>query len=326
MIPKKALILGIISLLTFSLSACTSDNKTALPSSEVYQYSDTGKTDFYAYDIGENKAEDSEVFENEATVTSSREKKIVTSAAMILIVKSCDETEGKIRELVERTGGYTETSEFNRHTYKEREYETGNMVLRVPAEQYKTAIAELKTFGSVSSFSEGTTDRTVQFYDIQRRCELKVAEEAALVAMTEKAANVKELIDIEARLSEVRAEIESYNAQMNEINDLASYSTIELTINEEADVTIRPVSGNLLSKIGNGFKTSVNGIVWFLESSVVFLVMISVPLMLLAVIVSIGVLIYKKANKKESGKQENTKARKKTKKTKCVTETERKTQ
>lgn len=67
---------------------------------------------------------------------------------------------------------------------------------------------------------------------------------------------------VESRLSDIRYEIEYYEAQIKNYDLLVSYSTLNLTVNETKVYT--PVSQNFFARLGrsftNGFSNFVDGI------------------------------------------------------------------
>lgn len=108
----------------------------------------------------------------------------------------------------------------------------GSLVLRVPAAQFESALAELKGIGEVDH--EGITGQDVsqEFVDLQSRLRNYEAQEAVLLGLMEKAKTVMASIRVQHELQQVQLEIERLRGQLNYLEDQTSYSTITVDMVE----------------------------------------------------------------------------------------------
>ena len=133
----------------------------------------------------------------------------------------------------------------------------------------------------------------MEYADTEARKEALEAEYDRLIELMAEAENVDAVIAIEARLSEVRLQLDSLSSQLRTYDNLVDYSTIYLDIQE-----VRNISGagatTISERIKNGFSNTLYGIKVFFEDLLVFLV-VNIPVfVILAVVIIIVLLILKK--------------------------------
>ena len=100
--------------------------------------------------------------------------------------------------------------------------------VRIPLEQYETAVAELSALGTLRENYRNGNDVTVEYYDIQARLSQYRAQEQRYLELLEQATTVSEIMEVEAQLNEVRLHIESLEAQLDTLTRLTDYGTIDI--------------------------------------------------------------------------------------------------
>lgn len=209
----------------------------------------------------------------ESTVLDN-ELKIIKSGSIDIRVKSFDDTMDAIRSEVNTKNGYIENSSsyvYNTWWVADEEVSArqGYITVRVPAEDYGEVFEYVKTLGKVENESEYTDNVTNAYIDIQSRMEAKKTEEQRLIELLSKAESVDDIIVIEERLSNIRGEIDSYMSQLNSWDKQVNYSTISITVTEDADQTFNNVSPDLGTRIKNSFIRGINGFVNGIENMVI---------------------------------------------------------
>ena len=186
--------------------------------------------------------------------------------------------------------GYVENqSVYNGSTYANRRYRNANLTVRIPAETVDRFTEEVGGIANVVSKSKNLEDITLKYVSTESRMTALQTEEARLLEFMEKAETMSDLLEIEARLTEVRAELESVTSQMRLYNNQIDYATIYLNIEEVQEYT--PVEDpTFLERIREGFSDSLKGLsegavditVWIIANSpylavfaVLFLLIIS---------------------------------------------------
>lgn len=130
----------------------------------------------------------------------------------------------KINEL----GGYVESS--NTSSYSDEQ--SINMTVRLPQDAADDFLNYVGSVGNVTSRSESVTDRTLEYVDMDARMNAYKDELNNLRALSQKAETVDELLQIENAMADVRGRIDSYQSQLNSIDDKVNYSTVSLYISE----------------------------------------------------------------------------------------------
>lgn len=123
---------------------------------------------------------------------------------------------------------------FNGHVEGDDRGDAGsavNLVLRVrvPADRFDGFIASLSGLGELLDQHIGATDVTAQWVDVEARLAAKRKVEERYLAIVDQAKTVTEVLEVERELGNVRAEIESMEAQMRVLRDQVAMSTLTIT-------------------------------------------------------------------------------------------------
>ncbi|HMS56544.1 MAG TPA: DUF4349 domain-containing protein, partial [Fimbriimonadaceae bacterium] len=130
------------------------------------------------------------------------------------------------QEMAKRMQGFVESSVLDRsNAYRP----TASLSLRVPSQKFDQAMTELRSLGDVESENITGQDVTAEITDLTARLKVMRAEEESYITMLRAARKVGELLEIKERLSAVRQNIESIDAQRKNLSDLAALSTIQVT-------------------------------------------------------------------------------------------------
>ncbi|HQQ89546.1 MAG TPA: DUF4349 domain-containing protein, partial [Oscillospiraceae bacterium] len=142
---------------------------------------------------------------------------------------------------------------------------------------------------------EETQDVTLDYVDIEAHKESLQTEYDRLIELLAMAENVDAIVTLEARLSEVRYQIESYESQLRMYDNQVDYSTVYLTIDEvqrETQVEEGTVWDRISTRLSDNFyqigQDFENFSVWFV-SSLPYIVIWAVIIAVLALAVS-GIL------------------------------------
>jgi hypothetical protein len=101
-----------------------------------------------------------------------------------------------------------------------------SIIIRVPAEKYKTALEGVTKLGDVLHREETVEDVTEQFHDLMTRLRNARAMRDRLEELLAKAKDVKEALAVEQELGRITAEIESMEGKLKLLRELISFSTI----------------------------------------------------------------------------------------------------
>lgn len=236
-------------------------------------------------------------------------EKIIYSMDAHIETMEFDASIEKVNELLERFGGFVESSSVSGIDLYSRENgytvtRYANYTLRIPSENYGGITESLSEIGNVTNRSSYAENITTQFYDSQSRLSAYRTEEERLLSMLEKVEDVESMIAIEERLSEVRYQIENLETKLLNWQRQVDYSTVYLYIQEVAFLTPeKPVVRSYWEQVADSFTDSLEGIGRFFKQLFKNFVGALPVLVLLAVIAVVVLVIVKKVVKKKKVKK-----------------------
>ena len=137
------------------------------------------------------------------------------------------------------------------------------ITVRVPADQLQDVVDELDDVGEVTATNLSRQDVTEQTIDLEARIDAGQASVDRLTALMAQTQSVADLISAEAALSERQALLESYQQQLEMLDDQVAMSTLSVTVVPKIEpVTADPAGfGDGLAAGWNGLVATLNGIV-----------------------------------------------------------------
>lgn len=162
------------------------------------------------------------------------------------------------------------------------------LVVHVPAARFETFLASATK--GITDFREksiSNEDVTAQYVDTESRLKTKKDIENRYRALLVKANTVKEILEIERELGEIRTDIEATEAQFRQLNGDIKYSTLHIVFFKPIDT-----SSSFLTELADAFKSGVGN----LRAFAVVLVAVW-PFLLLAVGITMAISWWKKRRK-----------------------------
>lgn len=244
---------------------------------------------------GTNINESSDTFSNSSSQISDDvipvTRKLVKKANVYLETKDSDELMKKIGSQVNSLNGYTSSLSQNKHD----EYVSVETMVQIPAEKLDEFLDFLEKSGTVTSKNVVTKDITGSYTDTESQINAYETEEKALLGILAKCDTVEDTINVQDRLSQIRAELESLRAQKKGYDQEIAYSTVSININEVDRVKKAPTSFG--SQVSEKFSESIYNIGQFFRNLSVFILGASPYLLIAAAVIVIVVLIIKKKRK-----------------------------
>ncbi len=180
-----------------------------------------------------------------------------------------------LEEKILALNGYVEDQNIhNGSTYAARRYRRANLTIRIPAQDAENFVDEVSGLSNVVSQNLYREDITLTYTSTESRIKALQAEEARLLEFMEKAETMEDLLEIEARLTDVRYELENYTSRLRVYDNQVDYATIHLSIEEVQEYT--PVAEQTIwERITEGFSSNLKGLgedladlmVWLLATS-----------------------------------------------------------
>ena len=201
-----------------------------------------------------------------STAVPENRKWIVT----VYMSAETDDLDGMTAALDQRItelNGYVEDQNiYNGSAYSSRRYRNANLTVRIPADAVDKFTEEVSGIANVVSQEKNLEDVTLRYVATESRMTALKTEEARLLELLAQAENMSDLLEIEARLTDVRYELESTTSQLRTFDNQIDYATIYLDISEVQEYT--PVEDpTLWERLTGGFSDSIEGLLESLQDN-----------------------------------------------------------
>ena len=258
------------------------------------------KGDSVGYDqmeiVGETTA-DGELSSDSAALTDTpvTNRKLIKTVSINAETEHYDDLIPALDAQIQTMGGYVETRETGNYSRSRR---WSRMTIRIPAEQLSDFVAHVSGSANVLSTSEQTQDVTLQYADTEAKITALKTEQNRLLELLSGANNLSEILEIEARLSDVTYELERYESQKRSYDNRIVYATVTLHIQEVQ--TLTPVEEpGVWQRISEGFASSLEGVSSGLVDLFVFLIAGSPYFVVLGGFVALIVFLIRKLRRKK---------------------------
>lgn len=231
-------------------------------------------------------------------------RKWIITVDMTVETDNLEQLQASLDARIAQLGGFIEDQSIyngsNRSSYR---YRNANLTVRIPADRVTEFTSEVGGMANVVSNNLRREDVTLRYVDTESRVNALRTEEARLLELLASAETMTDLLEIEARLSDVRYELESYASQLRTMDNQINYATVYLYIEEVQEYT--PVEDpTLWERISGGFSDSLDGLGESLQDLLVFII-VAAPYLLVygGAAAVILVLVRKTAKKRKAKKQ-----------------------
>jgi len=195
---------------------------------------------------------------------------VIRTGSMELEVERFEGARRNLTAAVETRGGYVSDTEEQLHRRGNDTFTTGTVVVRVPRENFTSMMDAARTEGTVLREETNSQDVTDRLVDLEARLENLRAERDRLRELYRNASDTEDVLAVEERLSDVQGEIERVEAQKQQLEDRVAYSRITIDLREpEPEREYEPPSQWYDTPIVEAFLESVNGVVVVAQALVV---------------------------------------------------------
>ncbi len=312
---KRRKLLGIMILICIFATACGSKNsanesKFAPMEESVTQEAGTGTE---KYDVSADTLDVSrDATTGSQTLTSTNDsgtsteqitnQKLIKNVYMDVETKEFDTLIENLSKKVTEMKGYIESSQVSGNSYQYENMRFASLTIRIPSNLLDQFVSIVEKDANVTNKTEGTQDVTLQYVDMSSHVEALRAEQKSLMKILEAATKVEDIIQIQAQLTQVRYEIESYESQLRTYDNLVDYSTVTVSINEVKRETSTQTE-SFAEKISARFTTNLYNISQGFQAFIIWLIS-SIPYIIIwALIIVLFIFIYRKAVPKMRGRK-----------------------
>lgn len=269
--PYARLISGVCcAALALSLAACGTAVKSTAADAPAADYDAE-----YGYQAPALDAPVEEASRADGGAVLEQNRKLVKTVSMDLETTDFDGYLALVEAKIAELGGYAESFHVDRPNTELSAYsrKSANIVARIPSARLDDFVAAAQDGANLTSRDDSISDITLQYVDTESRVNALKEEQARLLELIAQADSVEAIIAIEARLSDVRYELESYSSQLKTYDNQVEYSTVNLYIRDVREYTPAE-NASFGQRVGRGFsenlKSTLGGLtdiaVWLLSS------------------------------------------------------------
>lgn len=219
--------------------------ETARAASEAGQPAATAPRRGAATDDGESDSASSSSLSAQTNPQTGRQ--LIVEAWISLQVDAIDPLARQVEALAAQRGGWVESADI----LGEGGYRSAAIHIRVPAERFNNAMEALRALGVVTDEGISSADVTDRLIDNEARMTAWRAQEERLIALLENAATVEDIVDIEKRISEVRADIEQVAATQRDLQNRVAASLIRVNLHLPPRFAADPPTGQMTLAVGD---------------------------------------------------------------------------
>ena len=187
-------------------------------------------------------------------------RKWIITIDMNVETEDLDSLMTDLDQKIKALNGYVEDQNIhNGSSYASRRYRSANLTVRIPDEKVDQFTDEISGLANVVNQNLRREDITLKYVSTSSRVTALETEEARLLELLAKADNMTDLLEIEARLTDVRYELENHASQLRLYDNQIDYATIYLYIDEVQEYT--PVEEpTFFERIKTTFSDSLEGL------------------------------------------------------------------
>lgn len=250
---QKYMSLILAVLLAVTLCGCSSAVSKDMAADNYYSAPESGAAGIY--DGANEKVEMPSNINAPLT-----DRKLIKTVDLNAETEDLDALLEAVTQRVTELGGYVENQRvYNGSAYSSRRSRSASMTIRIPADMLEGFVDHVASHTNIVSRYVNVDDVTLAYVATESRVAALETEQARLLELMAKAETMSDLLEVEARLTDVRYELESVTTQMNVLKNQVSYGTVNLNVDEVVEYT--PVEEETFwQRISGGFMDSLRGI------------------------------------------------------------------
>ncbi len=312
---KKAflLILSLIccTILICSCGAATESYAPEMPAEDAMNM-ETDSEEYYEEEVAVEESETSPGLGGlGGNIITNSDRKLVYTASYDIQTEEYEQDYISIINAASRYNGYVS----NESTYGTKPVQQGDpgrmteIELKIPVENYTKFTADLSGIGYITNKNQFVDDITTAYMDTESRINLLETRYDKLNQHLKQATKMEDIITLEDEMTQILYELEVLKGEMRGYDNLITYSTINIRLDEVVEITEMPVSkDSFWDRAGDGFMSTMAGVGAFFEGVGVFLVSAFPVLVILAILAAAVIVIIKASKKGRAKKAEEAKA------------------
>lgn len=294
---KKLTALVLVLCLLVGLTACGGSSKSA---SDTYMRQESVMEAPAARDeVNGSLTSDAET----GSTALPENRKWIITVHMDAETEDLDALLGDLDEKINALGGFVEDQRiYNGSRYANRRYRNANLTIRIPADQVDQFTGAVGEISNVVQNEKNLDDITLTYVSTESRLKALEVEEARLLELLAKAEDMKDLLTIEERLTEVRYQLENAASTLRLYDNQVEFATIYLSVEEVQQYT--PVAEKTVwERITEGFGNSLENLGEGITDFFVWVAVNSPYLVLWGLILGGGIFLLLRIRRKRKAKE-----------------------
>ena len=158
------------------------------------------------------------------------DRMIIRNGSLVLVVGHPTESVDDIIRIAQLHGGYVVSSQVS----GQKEHESGQVTIRIPAAQFDTVRAELKKIAkTVDSEQISADDVTMQYSEDEATLRNYRAEESSYLEIMKRSGRIKDTLEVAEQLSDVRGRIERMAASLRTMEHQSEMTALTVSLHTE---------------------------------------------------------------------------------------------
>ncbi len=176
--------------------------------------------------------------ESSSTATAPTQRKWIITMDISAETEDLDALLETLRREIADLGGYVEDQNiYNGSAYASRRYRSASLTVRIPAADVDKFADNMAGMANVVRSNKSLEDITLTYVSTESRVKALETEQERLLELLAQAENMSDLLEIEARLTDVRYELESYTSRLRVYDNQVDYATVYLDLEEVQEYT-----------------------------------------------------------------------------------------
>ena len=231
------------------------------------------------------------------------EQKLIKTIRMDVETEDLEALLPQISAKIGAMGGYVENQElYNGSAYSSYRSRSASLTVRIPADRLNGFVEDVKGVSNVVTYNENTENVTLTYVATESRMKALEVEQERLLELLSKAENMSDLLEIEARLTDVRYELESVTSQLRVLSNKVDYATVYLYISQVRIYT-ETEPQTVWQRIGSGFKKNLRDMGEDLTDFFVWVVTYSPQLVIYGAVITAVVVFLRRRKKNRPAKK-----------------------
>ncbi|WP_227354349.1 DUF4349 domain-containing protein [Haladaptatus salinisoli] len=161
-----------------------------------------------------------------------QQRALIRTGNVTLRVENFDRSSRNLTEAARARGGFVSDSNRRVHRRGNETWTSGRVVFRIPKGNFSAFFERAKRVGEVEESSTGTRDVTDRLIDLEARLGNLRAQREKLRELYRNANDTEAVLAVQKRLSKVQSEIERLEAKQQSLQKRVAYSTVTVTMQE----------------------------------------------------------------------------------------------